>query len=437
MITGNGTYPNIIECKTLAASDHVIIGSTILGYDRLRFYDVILTGEKINNYDKVVENHYKMLFGLGNKDNILSSNFIGMYNDSKDIYCNLNSSGIYIDSSSNISTSNIRNSVSVGNNNYFGTESSCFYNTIYGINNGIIKTKEGHIFGKDNYITTDISDSNYSVICGSNNTIYDTRAFIFGRDNDLSGPRNNSYTTPSIVIGNNNDNIITKGKSIVIGSDIGTNLSLEDGISNCIIIGNGKHNIEPFTMHIGADEITNVYLYGVQGTGNILQIDSDGRLSKTVIESNEPTKPVKDYDDLYFISTDGNGPFFGGSYGLVNNNSFLMWFPSDYNVGNFNFYLRFCIKKSDVDPRYRPYFTAEILGNLYDNFSSTVSLEGLANGTRDGVTEEYYKYNIIISHRFDNQIYNMKDMKIKLTRYYELAGGGGQIGLTGSAIVSF
>jgi hypothetical protein len=437
MVTGNGTYPDIIECKTLTASDHVIIGSTILGYDRLRFYDVILTGEKINNYDKVVENHYKMFSGLGNKDNILSSNFIGMYNSSKTVSANSWDHGIVIDNGTIADTQIVRNSVLVGTNNSSGISTSSFNNCIFGQVNYITKTKESCIFGKDNKITSDVSDANYSIICGTNNTTTDSRAFIFGRDNDITGPRNNSYTTPSIIIGNNNDVPITKGKSILIGTDIRSSITHVDGFSNSIIIGNGTLPINPYTMHLGADEITDTYIHGISGSGDYLKIDADNRITRTTITIPE-TSTAKLYDPLYFCSTGQSSSFLFGNYGLVADGNFTIFLNSDFNIGNENFMLRFCVNKDDVPVGYRPKYTCKIEGNSYNAFTTTVNFVAETNGTvqNESTTETFYQYSILVEHNWNNSTTNFKDARFKLEREYS-RDDGSDLGVAIAPLVVF
>jgi hypothetical protein len=269
-----------------------------------------------------------------------------------------------------------------------------------------------------------VSDANYSVICGTNNTITDTRAFIFGRDNDLVGPRNtsSSYSNPSIIIGNNNDTVITKGKSILIGTDIGTNLTHVDGVSNCIIIGNGKHDILPYTLHLGADEIIDTYIHGISGSGNYLQIDSDNKITRTTITNNNDSETeFKYFDPVKYEYTVIASTLFNNSFGYVKNKNFKIWITEDYFVGNFNFMLRFCVKKSDIPAGYQPKYLAKIEGSNYDNYTATVNFIDQSTGTITGeaYNEIFYRYNILVSHTFDDSSKNFKDAIFELTRYYE------------------
>jgi hypothetical protein len=381
----------------------------------------VLTETTLTGYDQLASNQQGMMFGTGVKTNIATPNFISMFNSSKTVSANSWDHGIVIDNGSIANTQIVRNSVLVGTNNSSGTATGSFNNCIFGQVNSITKTKEACIFGKDNMITSDVSDANYSVICGTNNTITDTRAFIFGRDNDLQGPRNNSYTNPSIVIGNNNDTVITKGKSILIGTDIGTNLINEDGLSNCIIIGNGKHDILPYTMHLGADEITDTFIHGISGTGDYLKIDENNKITRTTIANNVSETEFKYFDPDKYEYTVNASSLFNNSFGQIKNKNFAIWISEDYFVGNFDFMLRFCVKKSDIPAGYQPKYIAKIKGSEYNKYTATVNFIDQAIGSVVGETENetFYRYNILVSHTFDDSSKNFKDAIFELTRYYE------------------
>jgi hypothetical protein len=239
-----------------------------------------------------------------------SSQWLTAINSTKTI-SSITGSGVYMDSSYRTRTLDVKDITWVGYDIDYNRDQSngTEYSVIYGAN--IVGTRYGVILGRD--MTCSGTNPNYSVMVGSNNHT-SNRVFCFGRDNTITGT---SYGgTPSVVIGSGNNVSMPRGKGIVIGMDVRTSIDAAtnpDGLSQSIVLGGGTHAIKTKTMHLGHDDITNTYVYGINGTGSNLVIDNNEIKKTDELSATKITMGSKEITEArinsWDMSSESNGTF--------------------------------------------------------------------------------------------------------------------------------